>query len=365
MSKYIEKLKKSPTYVMTLGSKELFHSNLWAWIMDSKNESGMEKDNLETKKAAREAMMKLFLDDEYSSDSKYKVSREKNHCDITIESDSETNKTIYVIENKLKSIPKSEQLKKYEEKFKDKSFKGVLTGISEESELARLEKWEYKSYKKIKTKLKEAIGGKDGFLAQILNSYCDDLECMYYLLKKQEKDNDWAFSSSEICKGLKEVHLDDIYMKIQALKLKEVLTKKFNDEFEIEVDFSRGNVCLDVFIKFEQNMKIGIQLQNKMYKKCVVSKGKKYAFEDIFKDYEGWFDSNYKNGDSEIWNKKTSMKPKNQNYNKYEGKDYNFVYQYYDIDNFSFDGLAKLIEDDIKAAKKILKDRGVEVKFVL
>ena len=35
--KQVEKLKKSPVFAMSLGSKELFHSNFWAFLMEHKD----------------------------------------------------------------------------------------------------------------------------------------------------------------------------------------------------------------------------------------------------------------------------------------------------------------------------------------
>jgi hypothetical protein len=34
ISEIVESLKKSPIFAMSLGSKELFHSNFWAWLIE-------------------------------------------------------------------------------------------------------------------------------------------------------------------------------------------------------------------------------------------------------------------------------------------------------------------------------------------
>ena len=34
MENLIDKLKNNPLHYMSLGSKELFHSNFWAWLID-------------------------------------------------------------------------------------------------------------------------------------------------------------------------------------------------------------------------------------------------------------------------------------------------------------------------------------------
>jgi hypothetical protein len=65
----ITKLKSSPVYAMSLGSKELFHSNFWAWLM--------EQDS------CKEEFIKFFFED-LQVDKIYDIAREQGHRDLTI-----------------------------------------------------------------------------------------------------------------------------------------------------------------------------------------------------------------------------------------------------------------------------------------
>ena len=41
--KLIEELKENPIYAMSLGGKELFHSNILAWLLMRKNNNPIKK----------------------------------------------------------------------------------------------------------------------------------------------------------------------------------------------------------------------------------------------------------------------------------------------------------------------------------
>lgn len=101
----IADLKNSPIFAGSLGSKELFHSNIWAFLIEHEQE-----------------FLKAFFPEcgnqEVLSEDKKGVRREFHHMDLTIE--TETN--LFVIENKIKSLPRKEQLNNYRD---------GITGIKE------------------------------------------------------------------------------------------------------------------------------------------------------------------------------------------------------------------------------------------
>ena len=110
--KQIETLKDSLIYQMSLGSKELYHSNVWAWII--------EQDP---------STITVFGIDESLASRVKRVGREEGKRDLSIYLDDEKSGPVIVVENKLKSIPYREQLKKYQGALKDRFYFGVLTGI--------------------------------------------------------------------------------------------------------------------------------------------------------------------------------------------------------------------------------------------
>jgi len=86
----IKELKNSVLYAMSLGSKELFHTNFWAWLL--------EQDD---------GFLKVFFP-LVNLQRPLAVFREQGNRDLTIR--SREGLDALVVENKLKSLPREEQL---------------------------------------------------------------------------------------------------------------------------------------------------------------------------------------------------------------------------------------------------------------
>ncbi len=156
---HINRLKSSPAYSMSLGSKELFHSNFWAYLIKTEEFRGL---------------INAFFEDfdlaKYSGDL-----REDKHRDLTIR-DIEGKE--YVIENKIKSYPDKNQLIKYSAigNFQ----KGAITGIKEPP--FSLDNWNFVSYSRIASKLREINKGTSSYLNYLVNDYCDILDSINALM---------------------------------------------------------------------------------------------------------------------------------------------------------------------------------------
>ena len=107
-SESLEGLENNPVFAMLLGSKELFHSNFLAFIFMHNSAGNLRKWLYE--KATVKKPDKTIEFDEYF--------REKSNFDLLFKIKDE--ETFILIENKFKSLPDSEQLKKYSEKLKKK-----------------------------------------------------------------------------------------------------------------------------------------------------------------------------------------------------------------------------------------------------
>lgn len=122
---HLEALKKSPTFAMSLGAKELFHTNFLAFLLESED----------TELAAvRRALIRLLFDTEKDV-GKVVCWREKNNLDLVVmrvpesADKPQSEETVkghtcndeyraVIIEAKLKSIPTADQLGNYNEKLK-------------------------------------------------------------------------------------------------------------------------------------------------------------------------------------------------------------------------------------------------------
>ena len=101
----LKPLESSPIYAMSLGSHELFHSNIWAWMM----------------RKYPETICKVF-GVKISETKNVIIEREAQNRDITIkEVISENKYNVWIIENKFKSLPYAAQLEEYKKPKKPKS----------------------------------------------------------------------------------------------------------------------------------------------------------------------------------------------------------------------------------------------------
>lgn len=98
-------LKSSPMFHLSLSSKELFHSNFLSWIGNLAKENGGKEYE-----AFKNIMKNCFG---YDLPEKWEVKREYKNLDFCIIADDNI---AFVLENKVKSMPRKEQLDEYAEK---------------------------------------------------------------------------------------------------------------------------------------------------------------------------------------------------------------------------------------------------------
>ena len=411
----IEKLENSPIYAMSLGSKELFHSNFWAWLMrrnpylinvffdDLIKNVEVIKDDDEN--------INFKIGDNTSVRPEELVKREDNHKDIAIHFDNK----VYVIENKIKTLPYREQLLKYQ--YSTKGFeKGCYTGLIdpkfkeddvlfEINKSSRTEKfentiWHFLSYETIASKIKnELLNERSGkffnYLEKsIIMQYCCDIANVNFIICNKLND-EFEFEAD---KELAEVQLDDVYKKIKSDILKEKILEKlgYSDgqkitgDFIFRVETAYSHKQPSISFKFVYNnpkndkvtdiYSFGIQIQNggiRRYAETKVGKMKNFkgennGYDGFFEAFanDGWFDKEFEKGKTllslhfcgnETRSLTTNMSPqtdkkKNKNsaqYNAYK----DFVYQYYNISDKEKSDIGALtdeIRDNLKYAEHVL-----------
>ena len=382
----IKKLKKSPLYAMSLGGRELYHSNFWAWLM--------KKDK---------KFINVFFNDINFENAE--ITREENDHDLTIKKDGK----IYIIENKIKSLATKEQLNRYSLDIikwyinsitkKNQSNISVLRflfdkcGITTEQKEGLLAKkpylkdnlnnttaensnialltglpsegpnfiqdsiWSYMSYSNISEKIKE-IAYETSNLTEdernIVFKYCDDvkrLSCVIDNLLKESKDK-YSFKLADAKKyNLKDIRFDDTYKKLKmedfakTVNLDTIDEKvKDKDGFELKkvVEFSNKHAILTVKYEYEKRKKtgrkcdryaIGIQIEEYAFryfveapelatKTCSKNKSDLEEFQKLAD--AGWFISK----DSKNKFHGNDLASEGDPCNKYEP---NFIYQHYKL----------------------------------
>lgn len=348
MSK-IEDLLKSPIYAMSLGSKELFHSNFW-WFL-------IENDH---------SFAKAFFYDIYCNEINH-CERESRNRDLVIVMNNGSN---YVIENKIKSIPNIDQLKKYEDKTSI-FLKGVLTGIKETLNIGNTENWMFLSYKDISKSIRYlTLQSKEEIIIEnksLINEYCDVVDLLSDVILERLDETEKYLNYSD--RGLSKIRFDDVYKKFKSEDfLSAFLRQNSNDLRELKIDgikfltytyYANKNAGIDIRYKIEDQFVIGVQIQGNQFR-IVAERSNANQCKEVFEEFlkYGWFDPefDYKNHRL-IMGRPTTMTPREGNkFNKYETSRYSFVYQFFNLnkETSKYENLFILVLNYLRIAKDII-----------
>lgn len=364
IAEILDSLDKSIVYQMSLNSHELFHSNLWAWLMN--------QDRI---------FAKLFFPE---LDGSVKAKREEGNRDITV---WENERRAYVIENKFKSVPTEDQLIKYETKLEDRFVRGVLTGIKKPSICigeGALSNWSFLSYDKIAEELKRLCAESqelDSFTKTVVNKYAD----MVILLCKAIDDELNVHTNHVPCFTapskndlFSRVRLRDLVIKMHADAFCSSLRNSSEyknlqanlpagSQLILESGFSRKSGIVDICYQKGSSpknyeLRVGIQIQGKQFR-LFASKSHKVAGRiepvDLFHEFLElkWFED-FDSHRGQFKGKPTRMSSKRKNlnqFNSYLTDSYCFVYQYFDItDNMSDAEVEAMIWTYLQEAKRLL-----------
>ena len=323
----VDKLRNNPVFRMSLASKELFHSNMLAWFLESwDSEDSLLSD------IAKE-LAKLFMPD-YTV---LTVLRERKHFDLLIvllptkDCDDSIKNSLTeisnffqnsepipedlleklksckfaVVENKFKSIPNVRQLNEYKQKakiiFKTKESKIKIEMnndnttyylLAPQVSLIHFEKcgWQEISWNKISDTLSEAVTTKeksDPFTAKFIEHYANFLEDMLELTKdiekKLEPNDNPAFPKREDITELSKIRIHDFYEKLwfSVLLNKIKISDKNVDKGS---GYSNSSGLVEFQIKNEHHVVYGVQIQQSQFRLFVVPTGKckrEYSDEEI------------------------------------------------------------------------------------
>lgn len=359
---FVNEMKDNPVFAMSLHSKELFHSNFWAWLFEH---------NIE--------YARIFFPD---IDRVELVTREEGHRDITIWNGkylARINyhyKDAYVIENKFKSIPNLEQIKEYESKLGSSFRKGVITGIIKPDFIDNETNWSFLSYLEICDAIEKVVNTvkETGFVKTLILEYVSMFRKLSAYIKAvyEECNNKWITAVN--LDYLVEMRMDDVVKKYKATELELFLKNKLsilpetigNYKKVICSDYSHGSSIVDIRYVVDEKMKkkadlsvIGVQIQGNNYRLCIqkeiqLSTEKQKEF---FNEYlsKKWFEL-YNPDDCVIFGHETDLK---DDFRKFggEGKrvNYTFLYQYWIIKDETYDTLADCIVKDMSSAIELIK----------
>lgn len=280
-------LKNNPVFAMSLGSKELFHSNFLEWLLTD-----------ETLKDKTNGLRDLLIGS--SKQKIFHVYREKYNFDLLIANGEETedepkNKEINytVIENKFKSIPRIDQLREYSQKIQSQNaLKGKtrcvllapeisIKNFKDKNEINKESiTWKFCTYEDVVKCLNEfnTPEVKTG-TEFIVSKYCEFVNILLTELKNLKdknffpcKDDDKVFSlpnKKEPINTYTKLRIDDLIKKMWAehlglalknwdfksgeysngtaiLTIKAPGTQKSEDFFAVQIQDGRLKVCFEL-----------------------------------------------------------------------------------------------------------------------
>ena len=303
-----EKLKDNPVFQMSLSSKELFHSNIIAWLLEEKVGDGSPSENAK-------ALSKLFApkDTDLNDYKVLTVLREKHNFDLLVvfkKNDSDDFRFV-VVENKLKSLPRQDQLKEYSDKIskninikedisnyidlKDKKQKINETNTtcylfapksSLEAKNWKNEKWNEVSYEAFIDTIqpygsdfeKEFVKKYKEFVILMLN--LGDTIKDYFSVPESK-----AFPEKNIIEKLKQIRIHDFYEKLWFSFLLSKLSElnKIISNLELNVQYSNGTGGLD-FKYHKNNIVYMIEIQGSQFR-IMVGPEKGYKWEGEENEY--------------------------------------------------------------------------------
>ena len=214
----VDKLKESPLFNLSLASKELFHSNFLYWLSRYKwdvfvsvmSQLANQKNNFDWVK------------------DKCMVFREKNNFDLSV---WKNNKVVFVLENKVKSIPYENQLNKYTTESE-----GVVRVLLSLTEMQNCPKdWVQNNYCNLSEILTSFVPNDNSYEGLLIKDYAEYIKNLHNLSTK------WGGRikvNKELGDWLEELRLDDVYQKSLFSSLCMELENKLNgnckhvDKFE-------------------------------------------------------------------------------------------------------------------------------------
>lgn len=356
---------------------ELFHSNLWKWLMETDRE-----------------FIKCFFKS-YDTNNEPIIKRESDNLDLKI-IDKVTNKQ-YIIENKLKSIPNYEQLERYKERQEDKNdykTKYLLVFLIKNEEL-KTKDWKSISYIRLAKRLKEKLKERKKEIAiskyyEMLLEYCDYIINDFNKIRKSKyvKSKKYYFGED----GIDDAHIDEglkvIYQKMKSEKFiykldENINIKKYDKKFEKKqcsltsyLGYNHGKPCFTYRIQYKnwgkkraelrKHTAMEIQLEGNQYRHMVrLIKDNKDKAEKID---EGRQKKYYKRA-IEIFDRTSflsiSKNDKGKGFAKYDGPSNIAIYKYCKIneaisDKPDVEDVAKFIKKDLNSILKYVSKAKIK-----
>ena len=251
------KIENTLNYQLSLGNLELYHSNLFAVLLEKS-----------------EFINHKFFSDVININKKFtdlKVYREKNSIDLTIEVIDEDREThVIFIENKVKSLPDENQLIRYSEK--DSNAKGILLSLVEPG-FDLPNSWFRRSYGELIEYYNDLLNKVDETFRLFLLDYIEYMKNVEKFIEKTSYGESYFLeeSSNKVLEGMRlrsvieKIHYANLQNNISDLGYKTYSGRiRGGHHFGIDLPIEGTTSSFDIQIQWNQyRHKVNFSLEDK------------------------------------------------------------------------------------------------------
>ena len=328
----LQQLRESFTFQMSLGSKELFHSNFLQWLSVIDWKGFM----IVLHKLSGVQNFWWEGEDVHPDNENVEVRRESNNFDLSVyiltgytkpRKGGEPQKKwcpVFILENKVKSMPYQHQLddyankafkewkvgkKKWETLWTDQPVSFVLLTLFDEVAIKESQiddseikvTWEKRNYSDLSEILKgKILTNKKDLTKKVIGDYRNFIEALHDL----SQSDDWKVYGNEKYQNHilrcgeeeKKLRIADLREKVHHERMLKLLESKLNEALPnlcehwskekeyidknktyhtgkafINTSFSRGLGITEVFVIINNSYRLMIQLQSNQYRKCLIT----------------------------------------------------------------------------------------------
>lgn len=374
----IKDLSNNVMFSLSLTSKELFHSNLWAWL-------GRKYPKMFTE---------IFLDEKVELDENSIILREYNNFDLYVE----TKNSISVFENKCKSMPNKSQLMEYDkklakikeekEKEKEKEIKTKLISYFEpigryvwadDNTPSRIHDWSIITYNELCEKFNDLYEKNEKIIKNndkiIIEEYIKCLELLNDLHNSIELNDGTIIEeyyslldNDEIKKLSRKINFEKTLERILVNKLTHYVLDKYEKKDEIDainIDCGRDHVVYsDILFYFkgawvENEDKrpplnaIGVSLWGKNFRYYAnVNKSKKHLDDYLISNKDNLSVNDWKNAGHDYLSTNYKDFWKNETKGGYNCKEDMWLYKKEEISNLK---ISEVKEKTLEWLDKVYK----------
>jgi hypothetical protein len=261
-------LAAEPLWHASLGSKELFHSNLLAWALERTDGGGRRR---------------LLGQPEGAAGGGDRVLRESRHLDLVVELDGQDP---VVIENKAFSLPDEAQLERYAADAVGK-LPGVPTlvlwsllnpGWPDGQLVTEGRTWRWLSYPQVAERLEAEFGGRTDFANQVLVHEARLLRLLTAVMDQvavRDAGEPLALPSA-VGAVLRGAQLEQAVSKARAFQVGQLIRERLHADklrepaWPLEVGFSNGQSLLSGFWRAAQDVWAGWQFQGGQWRLALI-----------------------------------------------------------------------------------------------